>query len=227
MTNTLPSPVQVITLILRAIPAVIEHLSEDTIKAIKAAGYDGIRTVMRSAVFGSVFGYLSGSGSAGSFQDRMALAVSRAYIETAEAAWVEGGAELPLDDETAAWARGQLDAQLDYVDELFETLKELRKAGDFDAGEVANARADGYASALDGFYNEAVLRGSKNKVVYWQLGETEKHCKDCASLSGKGHKINWFIERDYIPRKNGAAMECGGYNCDCSLVDKDGNEVTL
>jgi hypothetical protein len=177
-------------------------------------------------VFGSVFGYLSG-GSLADADSRMATAVSRAYIETVELAYLEGGGELPLDDDTAAWARAQVDIQLAYVDDLFVRLKDLRKAGDFDAGEVAQARAEAWASGLDGFYNEAVLRGSKNIVVTWHLGSTEKHCKTCANLDGKSHKINWFIEHDYIPRKNGAAMDCGGYNCDCSLVDKKGSEYTI
>jgi hypothetical protein len=223
---TLPSPIQIVSAVVRAAPLVLEHLSEDTVKAIKATGYDGIRTVMHGAIFGAVFGYLSG-GSLSDMRGRMDLAVSRAYIETADVAYEEGGGSLPLDADTAAWARAQLDAQLAYVDGLFEDLRELRRAGDFDAGAVASARADGYASALDGFYNEAVLRGSQNKVVEWVLGGTEKHCKDCAKLAGQRHKISWYIERDYIPRKNGASMECGGYNCDCSLIDKDGNDVTL
>jgi hypothetical protein len=223
---TLPTPITIVRQIVHAVPAVLEHLSEETVQAIKAAGYDGIRTVMSGGVFGSVFGYLSG-GSFGDAVQRMATVVSRAYVETAELAWVEAGAELPLDAETAAWARSQLDAQLGYVDQLFEDLKELRKSGDFDAGEVATARAAGYASGLDGFYNEAVLRGKKNQMVTWHLGATEKHCKTCASLDGKSHRISWYIDHDYIPRKNGAAMECGGWRCDCSLVDKDGNEVTI
>lgn len=223
---TLPSPIPVIRDIVQAVPAILEHLSEDTITAIKAAGYDGIRTVMHGGIFGAVFGYLSG-GSLSDASSRMALVVSRAYVETADLAYQEGGGTLPMDEETAAWARSQLDLQLGYVGELFETLKDLRKSGNFDAGEVAQARAAGYASGLDGFYNEAVLRGSKNKTVTWVLGGAEKHCKTCASLDGKSHRISWFIDRDYIPRKNGAAMDCGGYNCDCSLIDKDGNEVTL
>jgi hypothetical protein len=220
---TLPNPIDILKMMVRAVPAVVEHLSEAT---IKAAGYDGIRTVLNGAVFGSVFGYLSG-GSLSDANNRMATAVSRAYIETVELAYQEGGGELPLDDDTAVWARAQLDAQLGYVDELFAGLRELRRAGDFDAGEVATARAAGYASGLDGFFVEAKMRGSKNIVLTWHLGATEKHCKDCAKLDGQSHKISWYVERDYIPRKNGASMECGGYNCSCFLTDRSGNEYTV
>jgi hypothetical protein len=224
---TLPSPITIVRQIVQAVPAVLEHLSEETVQAIKAAGYDGIRTVMSGGIFGSVFGMLSDDRFYSKYREQMATAISRAYIETAELAYQEGGGELPLDEDTAAWARSQLDAQLGYVDQLFEDLKELRKSGDFDAGEVATARAAGYASGLDGFYNEAVLRGKKNQMVTWHLGATEKHCKTCASLDGKSHRISWYIDHDYIPRKNGCNLDCGGYNCDCTLTDKDGNEVTI
>ena len=222
---TLPSPIPVIIrAAVRLMPDILPHLSE---AAIKAAGYDGIRATLHAAVYDAVYGYLSGSGYAGPPRDRMITAVSRAYVETADAAYVEGGGSLPLDEETADWARGQIEIQSGYIEDLFEQLKEIRKEGDYDADLTAQARADGYASGLDGFYNEAVLRGSSNKVVEWVLGGAEKHCKDCAKLNGQRHKIKWFIDRDYIPRKNGAAMECQGYNCACYLIDRDGNEVTI
>jgi hypothetical protein len=217
---------QILATVIRAVPAVLPHLSEETIKALKAAGYAGIRTVMHGGIFGSVFGYLSG-GSLADARGRMSIVVSEAYIETADAAYQDGGGELPLDPDTAAWAREQLAAQLAYVDELFADLKELRKQGDFDAGAIAIARADGWTRGLDGFFNEAKLRGSNNKMVTWHLGATEKHCKTCASLDGKRHKISWFVDRNYIPRKPGADLECGGYRCDCTLTDDSGNELTI
>jgi hypothetical protein len=224
---TTPLPLQIVQAVAFAVPEVVEHLSDETKAAIKAAGYEGVRIVMRGEIFGAVFGYLSGSGYITTHKAAMATAVSRAYIETADIAYVDGGGSLPMDEDTAAWARGQLDAQLGFVDELFEHLREVRKSGSFDAGSIASARADGYASALDGFANEARLRGSKNMMVTWHLGATEKHCKTCAGLDGKRHKISWFVDRNYIPRKPGADLECGGWNCDCSLTDDQGNELTI
>lgn len=223
-TNLLPAAIRAIV---ARFPQVIPHLSDDAINFIKAAGYDGIRTVMRGAIFGSVFGYLSGNGSVADFRDRMITAVSRAYVETADVAYAEGGADLPLDDETAAWARAQLDAQIVFIEQLFRDLRELRKQEGLDAGAVANRYADSYSSGLDGYANEARLRGSKNIVAVWHLGEAEEHCTTCASLNGKAHRISWYIERDYIPRKNGAAMDCGGWNCTCTLTDRSGKEITV
>lgn len=220
-------PLQILKTVVKHYPAVVPLLTPQTLAALKAAGgYDGIRYQMHAAVYDAVEGYLSGTGYAVTYQNAMATAIAAAYVETADAAYEEGGGTLPMDADTAAWARSMLDAQLAYVDQLFETLKELRKEG-VDPAAEAGARADGWASGLDGFYNEAVLRGSKNIIAYWQLGATEKHCPSCSSLAGGGHKISWYIDRDYIPRKNGCALDCGGYNCDCSLVDRDGNELTI
>lgn len=195
-------------------------------EAVKAAGYDGIRLTFHAAVWGSVFGVFNG-GSIADGDSRMAVATSRAYLETLDLAYQDGGGELPIDEDTQAWAKGVLDDQLGYVDELFDELKQLRKDETIDATAYAKARADAYASALDGFYVEARMRGSKNIMLTWQLGSTERHCKTCAELDGKSHKISWYLDRDYIPRKSGAAMDCGGWNCDCSLVDKNGNEYTV
>lgn len=220
-------PSQIMRAIVRAVPSVIPLLAPETLQALKAAdNYDSIRMVMRADIWGSVFGYLSG-GSLADARSRMATGVAKGYIETADAAFQDGGGELPIDEETASWAKGQLDAQLSFVDSLFDALKDIRKAGDFDAGDIASARADGYASALDGFYNEVRLRGSKNIIGYWRLGNTEKHCPSCSELNGQGHKISWYIERDYIPRKSGCALDCGGWECDCRLEDRFGNEITL
>src|SRR5689334_24211316 len=148
---------QIVKAVVRAVPELLPYLSD---AAIKAAGYDSIRTVMSGAIFGAVFGFLNDDRFIAKYRDQMATAVSKAYVATADVAYVDGGSELPLDEDTAAWAREQLDETLGYIDQLFDDLKDLRKEGDYDAGEVASDRAEGYASGLDGFYNEAVLRGS-------------------------------------------------------------------
>jgi hypothetical protein len=210
------------------VPAVLPHLSPITRAALKASGdYTSIRAEMSGGIHDAIYDYLTGSGYITIYKALMAAAISQAYIETADIAYQDAGAELPLDPETAAWARAELDAQLGFVDQLFENLRELRKEDDVNATAEALARANGYASGLDGFYNEAVLRGSRNQMVTWHLGATEKHCKTCASLDGHRHKISWLVDNDYIPRKPGAGMECNGYNCDCSITDKDGNEITI
>jgi hypothetical protein len=218
---------RVLLAIVKTVPDVIPLLSDETKAAIKATGYDGIRTVMRGAIFGAVYGYLSGTGYVTNPRLAMATAISQAYIETADVAYVEGGGELPIDEETATWARGELDAQLSFVDQLFETLRDLRKEG-VDAGEEANSRADGYCNSLDGFHNEMVLRGAGNKMLtFVQLRDTKESCDDCVRLRGQRHRASWWIEHDLVPPKGGGLACSPGGECGDGLVDDDGNEITL
>lgn len=223
--RVLPFPIQIVTQIVRAFPAVLEHLSEETVAAIKASGYDGIRTVMSGAVFGAVYGYLSGSGYVTTFRAEMEAAVSRAYIETADVAYEEGGGELPLDPDTAAWARAQLDAQLAYIDGLFDDLKELRKSGDFDAGAVASARAEGYASSLDQLYSEAKTRGAQNMMLTFVGDDGKESCKDCQRMKGQRHRASWWIKNDMVP--GSSKYQCGGWQCEHYLETDNGERFTI
>lgn len=217
---------QVLRTVSQQFPEVLPHLSPETLAAVKAGGgYPGIRSDYWHAVYDAVYDYLTGNKPVTSFANSVKRAFTDAYIAAAEIGYQEGGADLPFDDETVAWLTGVQSQEFGYIEELFSRLKEEWEGLDPDA--EAASRAEGYVNNLDSIFSEATLRGSKNITVTWVLGSTEKHCKTCASLDGKKHRISWFLDRDYIPRKPGAAMECGGYNCDCQLVDKDGNEYTI
>jgi hypothetical protein len=205
---------QIIQAAVLAVPQVFPFLSADALEAIKAAGYDGIRTVMRGEIFGAVFGYLSGSGYVTTFKAQMTTAISKAYIEAADVAYVDAGADLPLDPDTAAWARGQLDAQLGFVDDLFEGLRELRKQGGFDAGAVAQARAEGYSRSLDAYYGETKMHGSKNVTLEFGGDDGKESCPECKSMKGKRHRISYILAHNLIPKPGNSAYSCNGYNCD-------------
>ena len=94
-------------------------------------------------------------------------------------------------------------------------------------------RVEGYLSTLDSVYNMGLLFANKNQVLWWRLGPTEKHCENksgstgCASLDGKSHTAKWYIARDLIPGRPGAAQTCGGYQCQCYFENKAGDRVTL
>ena len=50
----------------------------------------------------------------------------------------------------------------------------------------------------------------------WKLGATERHCKDCAHLNGQIHRASEWRASGIAPQS--PDLECGGWNCDCSLV---------
>ncbi len=209
-----------------AVPEVLPLLSPTARAALKASGdYTPIRAEMSGEIHDAVYDYLTGSGNVTAYRSAMALAVSQAYIAAADAGYQEGGGTLPLDDDTAAWARGQLDAQLAYVDGLFETLRELRKEGDVNPAAEALGRANGYASSLDQLYSEATTRGAKNKMLTFVGDDGKESCKDCKRMKGQRHRASWWIEHDMVP--GSSAYECGGWNCAHFLETDDGERFTI
>lgn len=88
-----------------------------------------------------------------------------------------------------------------------------------------NARVELWGQSLRDLGNEGKASALRNMAVTWRLGSTEKHCATCARLDGERHRLSWFVSRDYRPQANGAAMECGGWRCECTLRDDRGRQV--
>lgn len=154
-------------------------------------------------------------------------AMVEAFNSAFDTGWIDGGQELPLDEDPASWLQAQISSEIGNINALFEQVKQLRDDPEFDFFTWITARADGYTNSVSAIYNAAVLFAKKNQLLEWELGNTEKHCDSCLELNGTRHRASWYIGNNYIPRKPGAAMECGGYHCDCKLKDKDGNTVTI
>lgn len=197
-------------------------------RALKQVGnYQGIRDELWSAVFDAAFDFLNSKSQVATYSRPMATAVSKAYIESLDTGYTDGGGQLPIDQDTADWAKSELDAQLSYVDSLFQTLKQLRKEEDLDSMHEAYLISQRWASALDGFYNASKMAGAGNKMLTWNLGAAEKHCNTCLKLDGQRHRASWFFAKGYFPRKPGSNTDCGGYHCDCSTTDDNGEEFTV
>ena len=210
-------------------PQVIPHLSEQAreLLGIKAErlGYQPIRDDYWTSIYEAVEGYLTGNKPVTSFRNSASVAMSEAFTAAVYEAWYQVGAEPPLSDEVSAWLSERIGQERGFIVRLFDRLKSEWQG--LDPSSEALARAEGFARTLDALYSEAKLRGMKNQVVTWILGETEEHCDTCLSLAGKKHKISYLIKNNYIPGKPGAGMDCNGYRCDCKIVDKNGNEVTI
>jgi len=204
-------------------PQVKAYLSPATIKAI--GGYEEVRNEYWATVYDAVDGYLTGNKPITAFRNSMYNAMNSAFQTGAELGYVNGGGEVPLDKKTQTWLDGEILAEKENINNLFKDLKQNWE--EKDAIAEAFKRADGYAGKLDAIYAQGMMYGAGNPMLTWQLGETEKHCPTCAKLNGRRHSAEWFISRNYIPRKPYAGMDCGGFNCDCRLVDKDGKEYSI
>ena len=214
----------------RVIPSVLPYLSDATRAALKAGYIEGgvaeINARYNKEIVDAMTTYFEG-GAMTAPRNQFRQAMTEAFNSAMDTGWIDGGQALPLDEDAAAWLDARLNSELAYIDDLFVQIKALRAEEKFDFFAWVTAKADRYTSTVMSVYNAAVLLAKKNQMLTWNLGQTEKHCDTCASLDGNSHRASWYISHDYIPRKPGAAMLCGGYNCDCRLTDSKGEEVTV
>lgn len=197
-------------------------------RAYKGGGdYDTVRTRYWESVYGAVSGYLESTGRSTSYKSAMGQAVGTAFLTAAEAGYVDGGGELPFDEDTGAWLASATDKELSNVDSLFVSLAMLRKEPDTDPIEEGFKRAEGYANTLDSVYNTALLYGLKNKMLTFDGEDGEKSCDSCKRLKGQRHRASWWISHDYVP-PCGAELDCSaGGRCMHYLVDDDGVQMTM
>lgn len=199
--------------------------------AEKKRQYDGdfvtSRAAFNDAVYTLVRDYLDGDSRATSYKTAMKRNVVEAFQSAVENGYIDGGSELPLEEDVDSFLTSATNAELGYVDDLFDTLKTLRDSGEFDADAEAQARADGYTSTLDGVYNKAVLFGAGNKMLTFEGEDGEHPCETCQWLQGQRHRASWWIDNDYVP-PSGAGLDCAaGGHCKHGLFDDDGNQVTF
>lgn len=55
----------------------------------------------------------------------------------------------------------------------------------------------------------------------WVLGATERHCRDCLELNGQIKTASEWRAAGIQPQS--PDLQCGGWNCDCSLVQVTGD----
>jgi hypothetical protein len=221
-----PIPPEILALKSGKSSAEMKSIYEYIKSSIKADNsYPAVRSKMWAGVYDQIYLYLTSKQNTTNFKNAAAAAISAGYIYASESAWIDGGGTLPLDDDTLAWAKGELNAQLSYIDSLFENLKKLRKEGDFDAIKEAYARADGYASSLDGYYNYIKASAYGGRMLTFVGSDGRESCHDCKKLKSQRKRASWWVSHDYVPPSRN--FECKGYNCDHYLIDDAGNIFTI
>jgi hypothetical protein len=158
----------------------------------------------------------------------------------AEQAFFEGMVEGGFEDEDEArdWAdeeeldliRGWITDQSGYVNDFAAAVADVNVLPKEDRPAAQSAilgRVVLWASALDTLASLGRAAAQKNKMSVWHLGVTEEHCVTCQRLDGMRRRVKWFLDRGYIPRQNGSdTLSCGGWNCDCEVVDaKTGDRI--
>jgi len=163
------------------------------------------------------------------FRNAFKRVVYEGFFAAGQAGWIDAGATGPIPDSLTEYINGRFERETEFIDDLFVQLKELRKMGTAD--EIANhikARADGYTGTLEGVYNYAKMIAMKERPGKWVYGDTIAHCTTCADLEGKIKPLQWYLDNNYIPRQRGSTtLECGGFHCDCSVVDPETGEQLI
>jgi hypothetical protein len=192
----------------------MQHLSRKAIKAV--GGYQGVRDDYFVAVYDAVQDYLESSRPITSFSNRMREAMATAFYDAAHLGYEEASGDAVPDDETIKWLNERVASERENIVNLFSRLKQ---EADPDIIHEANARADGYSRTLDMIYQEAKMRGSKNKTLVFSGDDGDESCSTCSGLKGKRHKISWILANDMIPRPGNDNFVCSGYRCNHFWLD--------
>jgi hypothetical protein len=179
----------------------------------KAGGdYDAIRSEYEGRLFDAFMSYIQSGSRA------QRSAAGRAVVEAVPAAFERGiedggGDTDDIDPEDSAWATAQQGTQIDYLDGVFEWLKDLR-ANDTATEDMIQGRVNMWVGTLDGIYSEGRLRGMKNQKLYFDGDDGKESCVDCQRLkNGPPRTAKWVREHDMAPHPGNTNFECGGWNC--------------
>lgn len=178
----------------------------------------------------AVVAVFNGEASAGELSRQMRRDL-KAYARDAYYEGMrEGGVDNPEDELTdadddaiAAWIAGQLE----HVSGFAADCAATRKAEDRRAAQADMlARFDKWVESLRDIGSQGKASAMRDQMGTWQLGATEAHCPTCSRLHGKRHRLSWFLDRGYLPQQNGSdTLACGGWNCDCTIVNDKGKVI--
>lgn len=194
------------------------------------AEYSKVRATYWAEIYDVVYEYLISGASITSYKSRMKRAMVTAFPKVGDLAWEDGGANLPLDEDTNAMLTSRMNAELGFIDNTFESLKLLRKEASGDelkeaAIHQAFTRADGYANTLDGLYSTIKAMAAGSKMLTFVGEDGDESCSDCSRYKNKRHKASWWVARNAIPPNRD--FECHGYKCQHVLVDDNGALFTI
>jgi hypothetical protein len=203
---------------------IMDAILADAIK--QALGtYPQIRKKYYEDVFAAVYDYLDGEGSVTKFKNAMKRAMVEAFNATETVAWEDGGGTPPVDEDTREWITAMQDAELSYIDVLFQSLKSIRGDEELKIVQYSQDRAAGYAATLDRIYNHAKVAAAGSKMLTFAGDDGAESCSDCSKYKGKRRRASWWVKNNAVPPNRD--FECKGYNCRHVLVDDSGKVWTL
>ena len=155
------------------------------------------------------------------FADNIQNQLTRAWNEGARSVGVEPKDMEQIDLEHL---HGIIDSELNHVLGIAQDIEDAINDGmTIDQFRSRfRSRIDLWVNRYNEVINEArVYFGDEQKLV-WQLGATEEHCETCSRLNGiVAYAREWDIANIKPQNPPNGKLECGGWNCDCSLEPTD------
>ena len=197
------------------------------------AEYSKLRADYWAQIYDEVYEYLTSSAPSTAYKSRMKRSMLETFTKVGDIAWQDGGAELPLDQETNTWLTSKMNAEIGYIDNTFETLallrKDLKGSDDLEikqeAIHQAFMRADGYANTMDGVYSTVKVMAAGSKMLTFTGDDGDESCTDCQRYKNKRHRATWWTSHNAVPPNRD--FECHGYRCQHVLVDDGGQIWTI
>lgn len=188
-----------------------------------------IQAEYRDKLYVVIQDYLYSSDPITAYKNEFNRYVNDAFTGAFIAGWADAGAS-ELSNEAQNTINDHIAQEIQFVDALFTQLKALREDDEIgmdDKLASAQVHADGYSNTLVGIYAVGKMMGAPERDGRWEFGATEEHCDTCAELNGRVHPLSWYLDHGYIPQERGSStLECGGWNCDCRIVDpKTGEQL--
>jgi hypothetical protein len=203
---------------IEAAPQVKAHLSMQTrytlaIPSVKT--YDYFLEVVERAVK-SVYNGLIG----GDFVDILGSLIKGQIKQAYEAAWTDEGNDPPLPAFLETAMNNSIDDQsnFDWIYQYYQDIIDARV--DKTSIEPLLYRAQLWANRYTEAQNDAarLIQSEMGGNMIWRMGGTEKHCSTCAALDGiVAYATEWETAQLKPQGAPNDLLECGGWNCGCSL----------
>lgn len=144
--------------------------------------------------------------------------INDAYVQ----AWRDDGNDEDVPDYLYSAAQEDIAQQQGFVDAFYDNIIDARV--DQTPVDALLARASMWANRWNESYNNAKLLMAREngEKLKWVLGSTEVHCFSCNKLNGVVAYAHEWDESNVRPQNApNEFIECGGWNCDCSLEQTD------
>lgn len=217
--------------------ALVEQLRElgleiDQSEIKRSVGdYPGIRSRYYTSLVETIVRYLTGDGTIALPKGHIKKEMGTAFVDAFETGWLQGagGDKYEPEPDDTAWLATRTDQELGYIDSMFVSMREMRQSATdddpltlSDIDSYAEDRASGYARTLDGVFAQGKLRGKKNIMLTFDGPDGKESCTTCKKYKSKSHRAKWWTSHELIPTPGNENFECGCYQCQHVLRDKDG-----